>query len=63
MPRNLGELLAGFESILVPEMNTGQLVNLLRSIYLVPAEKLSKVTGQPFAVLEIENAIRKMLQE
>ena len=62
LPRNLGELLAGFENVLVPEMNTGQLVNLLRSTYLVPAEKLSKVTGQPFAVVEIEAAVREMLQ-
>ena len=61
LPRNLGELLAGFENVLVPEMNTGQLVNLLRSTYLVPAKKLSKVTGQPFAVTEIESAVREML--
>ncbi len=63
LPRNLGELLAGFEHVLVPEMNTGQLVSLLRSAYLVPAEGLSKVTGQPFAVAEIENAARGRLQE
>ena len=62
LPRNLGDLLAGFEEILVPEMNTGQLVNLLRSAYLLPAEGLSKVTGQPFAVAEIESAARARLQ-
>ena len=62
LPRNLGELLAGFENVLVPEMNTGQLVNLLRAAYLVPAEGLSKVTGQPFAVAEIERAARDRLQ-
>ncbi len=62
LPQNLGELLARFEHVLVPEMNTGQLVTLLRSTYLVPAESLSKVTGQPFAVAEIERAARDRLQ-
>ena len=62
LPRNLGDLLAGFEHILVPEMNTGQLVTLLRGTYMVPAEGLSKVTGQPFAVAEIENAVRSRLR-
>jgi len=57
-PRNLGELLKRFARILVPEMNAGQLVNLLRAAYLVPAEGLSKVEGKPFKVSEILEAIR-----
>lgn len=57
MPPNLGELLRGFERILVPEMNMGQLVSLLRSEYLVPAEGLNKISGQPFKIEEIEMAI------
>ena len=62
LPSNLGELLAGFESVLVPEMNTGQLITLLRSEYLVPAEGLNKVSGQPFRIAEIEAAIRVRLE-
>ncbi len=62
LPANLGELLAGFEHVLVPEMNAGQLVTLLRSEYLVDAEGLSKVTGQPFKISEIEAAIRARLE-
>jgi 2-oxoglutarate ferredoxin oxidoreductase subunit alpha len=62
LARNLGELLAGFGKILVPEMNSGQLVTLLRSEYLVPAESLSKVTGKPFKISEIEAAIRARLE-
>jgi 2-oxoglutarate ferredoxin oxidoreductase subunit alpha len=62
LARNLGELLAGFGKILVPEMNDGQLVTLLRSEYLVPAESLSKVTGKPFKISEIEAAIRARLE-
>jgi 2-oxoglutarate ferredoxin oxidoreductase subunit alpha len=62
-PRNLGELLAGFQRVLVPEMNTGQLVTMLRSAFLVPAEGLNKVTGKPFKVAEITDAIRKRLEQ
>ena len=60
-PRNLGELLAGFERILVPEMNNGQLVALLRGAYLVPAVGLNKVAGKPFRVSEVAAAIRAHL--
>lgn len=62
MPRNLGALLANFEKVLVPEMNTGQLVTVLRAEYLVPAERVSKVSGQPFKIGEIEGAIRAHLE-
>jgi len=57
LPPNLGELLRGYRHILVPEMNMGQLVQLLRSEYLVPAEGLNKISGQPFRIEEIEAAI------
>ena len=62
LPRNLHELLAGFDAILVPEMNNGQLRTLLRSEYLLPAEGLNKVTGKPFLIAEIESAIRARLE-
>ena len=61
-PRNLGELLKGFGRILVPEMNNGQLVTMLRSSYLVPAEGLDKITGKPFKSSEILDAIRSRLE-
>ena len=57
LPRNLEELLKSFDSILVPEMNTGQFVRLIRSEYLIDAEALSKVAGQPFKIGEILAAI------
>jgi len=57
-PRNLGDLLRRFDRILVPEMNNGQLVTLLRAAYLVPAEGLNQVSGKPFKVSTIEAAIR-----
>ncbi|GIW51205.1 MAG: 2-oxoglutarate ferredoxin oxidoreductase subunit alpha [Gemmatimonadales bacterium] len=60
-PRNLADLLRGFEQILVPEMNNGQLVQMLRSSYLVPAEGLNRITGKPFKVAEIVEAIKERL--
>src|SRR5258708_3434015 len=57
-PRNLGELLRGYGRVLLPEMNNGQLVQLLRAAYLLPIEGLSQVTGKPFKVATILEAIR-----
>src|SRR2546425_231206 len=56
-PANLGDLLKRFDRVLVPEMNSGQLVQLLRGTYLVPAEGLNKVEGKPFKVAELVQAI------
>jgi 2-oxoglutarate ferredoxin oxidoreductase subunit alpha len=63
LPRNLGDLLRGFDRILVPEMNTGQFLKLLRSEYLVDAEGLNKVSGQPFKIGEIMAAIHQEFAE
>jgi 2-oxoglutarate ferredoxin oxidoreductase subunit alpha len=62
LPKNLGQLLGGFKKFLVPEMNNGQLVTLLRSQYLINAQGLNKVSGQPFKISEIETAIRERLE-
>jgi 2-oxoglutarate ferredoxin oxidoreductase subunit alpha len=61
-PANLGDLLRRFDHVLVPELNNGQLVHLLRDQYLVPAVSLPKVTGRPFQVAELERAIRAELE-
>ncbi len=58
-PRNLGELLKRFDRVIVPEMNNGQLVMLLRAAYLVPAERFSQVNGKPFKVSTVLDAIRE----
>jgi 2-oxoglutarate ferredoxin oxidoreductase subunit alpha len=62
LPSNLGDLLGRFDKVLVPEMNNGQLLTVLRSEYLVPAEGLNKVSGQPFKIGEIEQAIRERVE-
>ncbi|NIJ33595.1 2-oxoacid:acceptor oxidoreductase subunit alpha [Sphingomonas oligoaromativorans] len=61
LPANLGDLLRSFGAIIVPEMNTGQLKTVLRDQFLVDARPLSKVSGQPFRIAEIEAAIERAL--
>ena len=61
-PPNLAEVVRGYERVLVPEMNLGQLVRLVRAELLVDARALSKVSGQPFRAGEIEAAIMEMLE-
>jgi 2-oxoglutarate ferredoxin oxidoreductase subunit alpha len=60
-PRNLGDLLRSYGLVLVPEMNMGQLVTLLRAAYLVPAVGISKVSGKPFKVTELLEEVRTHL--
>ncbi len=62
LPKNMSVLLKGFEHILVPEMNMGQLKTLLRDQYLVDAKPLPKVAGQPFRIAEIQAAIDEVLK-
>ena len=62
LPRDLGAVLARFERVLVPELNSGQLVRLLRDRFLVPAQSYSKVQGQPFHVSELRAAIDRALE-
>src|SRR5215210_4614527 len=61
MPKNMSVLLKSFGRILVPEMNSGQLKTVLRDAFLVDARSLTKVSGQPFHIAEIEAAIAEML--
>jgi len=57
MPKNMSALLKGFKHILVPEMNMGQFKTVLRDQFLVDAKSLTKVSGHPFRIAEIEAAI------
>ncbi len=61
-PKNLGQVLKNFKQILVPEINLGQLIQILRSTYLIKAEGLNKVRGLPFKSTEIEQKIEDMLK-
>ena len=61
-PSDLGEVLARYRTVLVPEMNLGQLSRLVRAEYLVDAHCFSKVQGVPFRAGEIESAIESLLK-
>jgi 2-oxoglutarate/2-oxoacid ferredoxin oxidoreductase subunit alpha len=56
-PENTGDVLRAFDRVLVPELNTGQLAQLLRAKYLVDVESFCKVQGQPLFASEIEEQI------
>ena len=59
LPKNLGEVLKRYKKVVVPEMNMGQLVWLLRAKYLVDAEGFNKIQGKPFKQSEIEAKIQE----
>jgi len=58
-PGNLEQLLSGFDHVLVPELNNGQLVKIVRSEFLIDAKPLNKIKGLPFSSLEIREAAEK----
>jgi 2-oxoglutarate/2-oxoacid ferredoxin oxidoreductase subunit alpha len=60
-PKNLGELLHGYDQVLIPEINSGQLLQLIRAKYLVPAQGFSKTQGLPFTTLELKEKILQLL--
>jgi 2-oxoglutarate ferredoxin oxidoreductase subunit alpha len=62
LPRNLGSVLKRYKRVVVPEMNMGQLVWVLRARYLVDAEGFNKIQGKPFKQAEIEAKIEEVLQ-
>jgi 2-oxoglutarate ferredoxin oxidoreductase subunit alpha len=57
----LGAMLKSFKQVMVPEMNLGQLLMMVRSRFLVDAKGLNKVRGQPFTIREVTNAARAVL--
>jgi 2-oxoglutarate ferredoxin oxidoreductase subunit alpha len=60
-PQNLGDLLARYDRVLIPELNAGQLALLIRGRYLVDAISFPKLRGQPFSVSEIAAHIEELL--
>lgn len=61
-PKNLGEILYNFDKVLIPEMNSGQLIKIIRDKFLIPAIGLNKVQGLPFAAGEVKNKIIDLLK-
>jgi len=56
-PANLGKVLARFKRVLIPELNLGQLLKMIRATYLVDARGIDKAAGQPFKVAELVDVI------
>jgi 2-oxoglutarate ferredoxin oxidoreductase subunit alpha len=63
LPKNLGDVLMRYDKVLVPEMNMGQLVMVLRAKYLVDAQGYNKIQGKPFKTSELERKIEQILGE
>lgn len=61
LPKNLGKIIDQFDTILIPEMNNGQLIKIIRDKYLVSAIGLNKIQGVPFTSKEIKTKIEKLL--
>ena len=60
-PRNLGELLKQFDKVIVPEINNGQLVKIIRDRYCIDARPVNKIKGVPFRTEELASAFRELL--
>ncbi|MCP4307354.1 MAG: 2-oxoacid:acceptor oxidoreductase subunit alpha [bacterium] len=63
LPRNLGDVLARYDKVLIPELNLGQLAMVLRAKFLVPAITLSKVQGAPFMANDVTDKIIELLED
>jgi 2-oxoglutarate ferredoxin oxidoreductase subunit alpha len=61
-PRNTGEVLQRYEKVLIPEMNLGQLLKLVRAEFLVDAVGYNKVRGRPFTSTELAEAITTLIE-
>jgi len=61
MPRNLGELLKNHKHVMIPEINDGQLIRIIRDRFLIPAVGLKKIKGLPFTTGEIKTKINELL--
>ncbi|MEO6196505.1 MAG: 2-oxoglutarate ferredoxin oxidoreductase subunit alpha, partial [Dehalococcoidia bacterium] len=59
-PKNLGDVIGRFDKVLIPELNLGQLALLIRGQFLVDAVSLTRVTGRPMMIRDIEEKIYEM---
>ncbi len=60
-PRNLGDILKSYETVLVPEINSGQLIKIIRDQFLVDAKGYNKVMGVPITKAELLESIKRYL--
>lgn len=60
-PKNMGELLRNFETVIIPEINNGQLIKIIRDVFLVDAKGYNKIMGVPITKTELVEEIKKYL--
>jgi len=60
-PKNLGEILSGFDTVLIPEINNGQLIKIIRDVFFVDAKGYNKIKGTPITKGELTEEIKKYL--
>jgi len=60
-PRNLGDMLKNYDHVLVPEINNGQLVKIIRDVYLADAKPYNKIMGVPITKGELVEEIKQLL--
>lgn len=62
LPKNLGQILKNYDKVLIPELNNGQLIKVIRDKFLIDAAGLNKIQGMPFTTREIKDKIQQMLK-
>ncbi|MBN8696648.1 MAG: 2-oxoacid:acceptor oxidoreductase subunit alpha [Bacteroidetes bacterium] len=60
LPKNLGDVLKNYDKVLIPEINNGQLIKIIRDKYLIDAQGLNKIKGMPFTSIEIKEKIKEL---
>lgn len=60
-PKNLGDIIKSFDHVLIPEINNGQLVKIIRDQYMVDAKAYNKIMGIPITKGELIDEVLKML--
>ena len=61
LPSDLGEILLKFQKVLIPEINSGQLIKIIRSEFLIDAEGFNLVRGKPYTKSQITNKVKEMI--
>lgn len=58
-PKNLGDILKNYETVIIPEINNGQLIKIIRDVYFVDAKRYNKIMGIPLTKTELTEELRK----
>ncbi|HQW44577.1 MAG TPA: 2-oxoglutarate ferredoxin oxidoreductase subunit alpha, partial [Chitinophagaceae bacterium] len=60
-PKNLGDIIKNFDTVLIPEINNGQLIKIIRDVYFVDAKGYNKIMGVPITKTELVIKLEEML--